>query len=361
MLDGIRIIEIEGLGPAPFAGMMLADLGAEVIVIHREEPPAPGAPERSLLDRGKKSIVLDLKDDQNIDVLHRLIASADGLIEGFRPGVMERLGLGPDAVREQHPHFVYGRLTGWGQDGPQAPCAGHDLNYIALSGALWYASQPRTPPYTPPTMVGDIGGGALYLVIGMLAALIKAKDTGQGAVVDAAIVDGSAHMMNLIMAAQAAGVASSTRGTSVLDGSPWSRCYATADGGWLSVQCLEPKFYAEFLEKLGVADDEAFEQNIDPRTWAALADRIADVIGGRTLEEWTAVFDGTDACAAPVLDPPQAARHPHLVARGVWTEVDGQLQARAAPRFDSQQPAGPGHAPVRGEHTDEILDSLEMR
>ena len=361
MLDGIRIIEIEGLGPAPFAGMMLADLGAEVIVVHREEPPAPGVPERSLLDRGKKSIVLDLKNEQHIDVLHRLIASADGLIEGFRPGVMERLGLGPEVVREEHPHFVYGRLTGWGQDGPLAPYAGHDLNYIALSGALWYASQPGTPPYTPPTMVGDIGGGALYLVIGMLAALIKARGTGQGAVVDAAIVDGSAHMMNLIMAAQAAGVASNRRGTSVLDGSPWSRCYATADGGWLSVQCLEPKFFAEFREKLGVADDEAFEQKPDPTTWEALANSIATVVAGRTLAEWSQVFDGTDACAAPVLDPPQAARHPHLAARGVWTEVNDQLQARAAPRFDSKQPADPGRAPVRGEHTDEILGSLDLR
>ena len=360
MLEGIRIIEIEGLGPAPFAGMLLADLGAEVIVVHREEPPGPDAPGRSLLDRGKKSIVLDLKNEKHTEILQQLIASADGLIEGFRPGVMERLGLGPDVVRTQHPHFVYGRLTGWGQDGPLARCAGHDLNYIALSGALWYASQPQEPPYTPPTMVGDIGGGALYLVIGMLAALIRAKDTGNGSVVDAAIVDGSAHMMNLIMAAQSAGVLGEGRGASILDGSPWSRCYATSDGGWLSVQCLESRFYAVFLEKLGVAGDAAFEQNPDPSTWDLLADRIAAVIAGRTLDEWSEVFDGSDACVAPVLGPAHSALHPHIAARGTWTEVGGQLQARAAPRFNSQQPGNPGDAPRRGQHRDEILDSLEM-
>jgi crotonobetainyl-CoA:carnitine CoA-transferase CaiB-like acyl-CoA transferase len=359
VLEGIRIIEIEGLGPAPFAGMLLADLGAEVIVVHRPEPPTPGAPERSLLDRGKKSIILDLKDRSQVALLGRLIASADGLIEGFRPGVMERLGLGPDVVREQHPHFVYGRLTGWGQEGPQASCAGHDLNFIALSGALWYASPPEHAPFTPPTMVGDIGGGALYLVIGMLAALLKAKDSGEGSVVDAAIVDGSAHMMNLIMAAQSAGVVGTMRGSSVLDGSPWSRCYATSDGAWLSVQCLEPKFYAVFRDKLGVATDPAFEQNPDPATWDALADRIATVIAERTLDEWSIVFDGTDACAAPVLDPRQAARHPHLASRETWAEVDGQLQARAAPRFDGAPAPDPGLASQRGEHTVEILAELD--
>ena len=259
---------------------------------------------------------------------------------------------------EQHPRFVYGRLTGWGQDGPQAPFAGHDLNYIALSGALAFASQPGDSPYTPPTMVGDIGGGALYLVIGMLAALLKARETGEGSVIDAAIVDGSAHMMNLIMAARSVGVLAAVRGSSVLDGSPWSRCYATSDGGWLAVQCLEPKFYAVFREKLGVADDEAFEQNFDSRTWAALADRIAEVIAGRTLDEWSAVFDGSDACAAPVLNPEQAAQHPHLAARGTWTEIDGQLQARAAPRFNGAPAADPGLAPRRGEHSAEILAEL---
>lgn len=359
MLDGIRIIEIEGLGPAPFAGMLLADLGAEVIVVHRPEPPTPGAPQRSLLDRGKKSIVLDLKNEQHIEVVRKLAGTADGLIEGFRPGVMERLGLGPEELRATNPRLVYGRLTGWGQDGPQAFTAGHDLNFIALSGALWYASQPQDPPYTPPTMVGDIGGGALYLVVGMLAGLIKAKDTGAGSVVDAAIVDGSAHMMNLIMAAQSAGVAGNRRGASVLDGSPWSRCYRTSDGGWLSVQCLEPQFYEKFLDKLGVAGEPSFAQTLDPGRWESLADRIGAIIAGKPLREWAGIFEGSDACVAPVLSPPQSAAHPHLAARGTWMEIAGQQQARPAPRFDGRQPDAPGAAPQRGEHTAEILAGLD--
>jgi crotonobetainyl-CoA:carnitine CoA-transferase CaiB-like acyl-CoA transferase len=358
VLEGIRIVEIEGLGPAPFAGMMLADLGAEVIVVHREEPPTPGAPERSLLDRGKKSIVLDLKAETDLSIVTQLIATADGLIEGFRPGVMERLGLGPDDVRETNARLVYGRLTGWGQEGPRAPFAGHDLNYIALSGALWYASGAKHAPFTPPTMVGDIGGGALYLVIGMLSALLQARRSGQGAVVDAAIVDGSAHMTNLLMAAQSVGMIGTTRGKSVLDGSPWSRCYATSDGGWLSVQCLEPKFYEVFREKLGVDADAAFEQNLDPQSWDELGDRIGEIIAGKTLGDWTQIFESSDACVAPVLDPLRAATHPHLAARDTWTEIDGQLQARPAPRFDGQRPPDPGAAPRRGEHTEDILTSL---
>ena len=208
-------------------------------------------------------------------------------------------------------------------------------------------------------MVGDIGGGALYLVVGMLAALIRAKHTGEGSVVDAAIVDGSAHMMNLIMAAQSAGVAASRRGTSILDGSPWSRCYATADGGWLSVQCLEPQFYEVFLDKLGVGDEPSFAQTPDPDAWESLAERIETIIASKTLDEWTDLFEGSDACVAPVLDPAQAAAHPHLAARGTWVEIAGQQQARAAPRFDGRQPDNPGAAPQRGQHTAEILAALE--
>ena len=358
VLKGIRIVEIEGLGPAPFTSMMLADLGAEVTVIHRKKPPAPGAPKRGLLDRGKKSIVLDLKSQKDIGVIKQLVTRADGLIEGFRPGVMERLGLGPDVLSEVNPRLVYGRLTGWGQDGPHAPRAGHDLNYIALSGALWYASRAADPPLAPPTLVGDISGGALYLVAGMLAALLRAQRSGQGAVVDAAIVDGSAHMMNLMMAAQSAGMLTTDRGRSVLDGSPWSRCYATSDSGWLSVQCLEQQFYEIFLERLGVNDDDAFERHPDPNTWKGLEERFEQIIACKTLNEWSEIFADCDACVAPVLTPRQAASHAHLAARGTWTEVDGQLQARSAPRFDGERPADPGAAPTRGEHTAEILASL---
>lgn len=361
MLEGIRIIEVEGLGPVPFAGMMLADLGAEVIVVHRKEPSTPVAPERSILDRGKKSIILNLKDEADISVVKQLIAMADGLIEGFRPGVMERLSLGPDEVRAANLRLVYGRLTGWGQDGPKASYAGHDLNYIALSGALWYTSHPEGPPFTPPTIVGDIGGGAMYLVAGMLAGLLKAQRSGQGTVVDAAIVDGSAHMMNLLMTARSAGLIKADRGTSTLDGSPWSRCYACSDGRWLSVQCLEPQFYEVFLEKLGVNGDDAFDRHPDPVTWKALAERITSVIASKTLDEWTDTFKNCDACVAPVLDPWQAAVDPHLAAREIWTEVDGMLQARAAPRFDNKQPDKPQVPPKRGEHTAEILASLKLQ
>ena len=358
MLEGIRIIEVEGLGPAPFAGMMLADLGAEVIVVHREQPPIQGASDRNILDRGKKSIMLDLKNDTDVDSLKRLIATADGLIEAFRPGVMERLGLGPDDVRPNHPRLVYGRLTGWGQNGPKAQNAGHDLNYIGLSGALWYASESGDTPFTPPTLVGDIGGGAMYLVAGMLAGLLRARRDGQGTVVDAAIVDGSAHMMNLAMTARSAHMLGDGRGTSILDGSPWSRCYRCSDGGFLAVQCLEPQFYAVFREQLGVAGDAAFDQNPDPGTWSALTGRIAEIIATRTLAEWADVFADSDACAAPVLDPAHAALDPHISARSIWTEIDGQLQARAAPRFDGAGPADPAISPRRGEHTEEILAGL---
>ena len=358
MLDGIRIIEIEGLGPGPFAGLMLADLGADVIVVHRPESPAPGKPGPSLIDRGKRSIVLDLKQHADIATLRKLARTADGLIEGFRPGVMERLGLGPDELCEHNPRLVYGRITGWGQDGPKASVAGHDLNYIGLSGALSYASMPGTPPFTPPTLVGDIGGGAMYLVAGMLAGLLRAGRTGQGTVVDAAIVDGSAHMMNLLMASRSAGIFRLERGASLLDGAPWTRCYATADGNWLAVQCIEPQFYAEFLDRLGLADEPGLAQTPDPVAWPAMVERFASTIAGRDLDDWTAAFADSDACVAPVLDPATAASDPHLVARGTWVEVDGQLQARAAPRFDGRQPIAPAAPPNRGQHTDEILASL---
>ena len=358
MLDDFRIIEIEGMGPGPFAGMTLADLGAEVIVVHRDVPPLPGGTGRSLLDRGKKSVVLDLKDERDINTLKRLIGTADGLIEGFRPGVMERIGLGPDTVLELRPRLVYGRMTGWGQDGPMAQLAGHDLNYIALSGALAYGSPEDDPPSVPPTLVGDIGGGAMYLVAGMLAGLLRAQKSGIGTVVDAAIVDGSAHMMNLLVGAQSIGLVGRTRGTGPLDGSPWSRCYRCADGRWLAVQCIEAKFYDEFVEKLGVGNQDEFRQDRDPKSWPSLARRIGEVIATRALDEWSSIFEGSDACVAPVLDPRHAAAHPHLASRGTWVEVDGQLQARAAPRFDADTPPEPGRPPLRGEHTEEVLASL---
>ncbi|KAA3451668.1 CoA transferase [Mesorhizobium sp. SARCC-RB16n] len=361
MLRGIRIVEIEALGPAPFAGMLLADLGADVIVVHRRQASVPGAPERSLLDRGKRSIALDLKDAQDVAVLMRLIATADGLIEGFRPGVMERLGLGPEACLAVNPSLVYGRMTGWGQDGPLAGTAGHDMNYIGLSGALWYASLPSEPPMAPPTLVGDIGGGALYLVIGMLAGIMNARACSQGTVVDAAIVDGSAHMMNLLMSLGQSGALAAGRGQSLLDGPHWCRVYRTSDGGFISVQCVEPKFYALFLDRVGLAADPQFASQFDRDLWLELSDRLAAIFAAKSRDEWISLFEGSDACVGPVLGPHEAALHPHMAARGTWQTVDGALQAAAAPRFSGWEQKTPAKSPARGEHDAEIRAGLTER
>ncbi|MFP4328679.1 MAG: CaiB/BaiF CoA transferase family protein [Paracoccaceae bacterium] len=361
MLDGIRIVEIEGLGPGPFAAMMLADLGAEVICVHRPGPAPAVTGGRSLLDRGKRSILLDLKSDGDLCTLLRLLDTADGVIEGFRPGVMERRGLGPDALHARNPRLVYGRMTGWGQDGPRAAQAGHDLNYIGLSGALWYASPPGQPPFPPPTLLGDIGGGALYLVAGMLAGLLRARETGQGTVVDAAIVDGSAHMMALLMAMRPGGGLMRARGRSLLDGPHWSRCYVCADGGYLSVQCLEPKFYAEFLLRLGLAEDVQFAPQHDPALWPVQAARLAGIFAQEPLAHWVDLFAGSDACVAPVLSPEEAAQDPHMQARGTWLEAHGMLQPAAAPRFDGLPPAAPAAPPERGADTQAILAELQER
>ncbi|WP_095200398.1 CaiB/BaiF CoA transferase family protein [Mesorhizobium carmichaelinearum] len=358
MLKGTRIVEIEALGPAPFAGMLLADLGADVIVVHRKQAPMPGLPERALLDRGKRSIALDLGDAEDVALVMRLIATADGLIEGFRPGVMERLGLGPDACLAANPKLVYGRMTGWGQHGPLAHTAGHDMNYIGVSGALWYASLPGEPPMAPPTLVGDIGGGALYLVIGMLAGIINARAGGQGTVVDAAIVDGSAHMMNLLMALGQIGGLSAERGTSLLDGPHWCRVYRTSDGGFISVQCVEPKFYALFLAMLDLTGDPQFARQFDRDLWPELGNRLAAIFAERPRDEWPSLFEGSDACVSPVLNPWEAALHPHMAARGSWLTMDGILQAAAAPRFSVWAQKTPAKRPARDEHGAEIRAEL---
>lgn len=359
MLQGIRVVEIEGLGPGPFAGMMLADLGADVIVVHRAGGTRPpGMPDHPILDRGKRSIALDLKDPEDRETALRLISSADALIEGFRPGVMERLGLGPEPCHAVNPALVFGRMTGWGQDGPLAERAGHDMNYIGLAGALWHASPAGQPPMVPPTVIGDIGGGALYLVVGILAGILNARATGQGTIVDAAIYDGSANMMNLLMTLGQTGGFSSVRGQSLLDGPHWSRTYETADGGFMSVQCLEPKFYAIFLERLGLGADSDFANQFDRSKWPALSARLEVVFVARTRLEWQAVFDGSDACVAPVLTPEQSAQHPINQVRKTWHDADGALQAAPAPRFAGAPDWAPSAVPDRGEHTDEILAEL---
>jgi len=358
VLDGIRIIEIAGIGPAPFCGMLLADMGADVILIERAgskigDPLDLG--KCTITNRGKRSLALDLKDSHAIDAVLRLIDGADGLIEGMRPGVMERLGLGPDVCLERNPRLVYGRMTGWGQEGPLAQAAGHDINYIALSGALWFSGAPGTPPMAPPTLVGDLGGGALYLAMGVLAGILSAGRTGKGQVIDAAIVDGSANMMNLLLSAHAAGKQPFARGRGLLDGPHWYGSYACADGHFVSIGALEPQFSALLFAKLGLGGDPEFKQPYDPRCWAPLRERLAAIFLTQSRQHWVDLLEGSDACFAPVLTPREAMAHPHIAARGVYVEHDGVLQAAPAPRFSGLPSPAVGAVPMRGEHGSEIL------
>jgi len=357
-LSGLRIVEIAGLGPAPFCGMLLADMGADVVLVERSgggggAPLALGS--NAIVNRGKRSIALDLKDPVAVDAVLRLVDGADALIEGMRPGVMERLGLGPDTCLARNPRLVYGRMTGWGQDGPLAQAAGHDINYIALSGALWFAGAPGQPPQAPPTLVGDLGGGALYLAMGVLAALLSARATGAGQVVDAAIVDGSANLMNPLLSLHAAGQQPFARGQGLLDGPHWYGAYACADGRCVTVGALEPQFNALLFARLGLADDPEFRDAYDARRWPRLRERLAALFATQPQSHWVALLEGSDACFAPVLTPREALTHPHLAARGVYAQRDGVLQAAPAPRFSATPPAMPGAVPARGEHGAAIL------
>lgn len=360
MLEGLRIIEFEGLGPAPFAGMMLADLGADVVVVHKPGPPNPMFGEKNPLDRGKRSIALDLKTAGDLSIARALIAGADALIEGFRPGVMERLGLGPAEVHVSHPKLVYGRMTGWGQDGPRAHTAGHDLNYIATSGALWYASPPGASPLTPATLVGDIGGGALYLVAGVLAGMLRVARGERGTVVDAAIVDGSAHMMALLMAFGASGNLHSDRGQSLLDAPPWGRCYACSDARFVSVQCLEPKFYALFLDRIGLADDRDFQAQYDRAQWPAQIRKLTQLFASQDSDTWEERFSGSDACVARVLSPEESAQEPHMAQRGSWSRLGDAPFPAPAPRFDGNV-AVAGPIPTRDGDRTAILEDLHAK
>ena len=358
VLDGVRILEIAGLGPAPFCGMLLADMGAEVILVERLESGAPNPHDlgrHAIVHRGKRSIALDLKDPQAIDAVLRLVGTVDALIEGMRPGVMERLGLGPDACLARQPGLVYGRMTGWGQQGPLAQAAGHDINYIALSGALWFSGAPGTPPMAPPTLVGDLGGGALYLALGVLAGILEARRGGAGQVIDAAIVDGSANLMNLVLSAHAAGLQPMERGRGLLDGPHWYGSYACADGLFVSIGALEPQFNRLLFARLGLGDDPDFRNAYDPRQWPRLRERLTQRFATRPRSHWIELLEGSDACFSPVLSPAEAAAHPHMAARGVYAERDGLLQAAPAPRFSRTPSAVPGPVALRGEHGEQLL------
>lgn len=356
-LSGIRVLELAGIGPGPFAGMLLADLGADVVLIER--PARAGDPldlgRRNILNRGKRSICLDLKNSRAVDLALRLADGCDALIEGMRPGVMERLGLGPDVVLSRQPRLVYGRMTGWGQYGPRAQRAGHDINYIALSGALWYAGQAGDVPLAPPTLVGDMGGGALYLAFGLVAGILHARTSGKGQVVDAAVVDGSANLMNLLFSLKAAGSMPVERGTGLLDGPFWYGTYRCADGKFVTVGAIEPQFNAELLNRLGVAEDEAFARPYDPATWPRGRQRMAEIFAKAGRDHWCGVFASSDACFAPVLDPGEVASDPHLRARGTYFEAEGLLQAAAAPRFSASPSSSSARIPPRGSDWREVL------
>jgi len=345
-LAGVRIIELAGIGPGPFAGMLLADLGAEILLI---EPPRareaqmPLPPERDPLFRGRVRLVLDLKQAADRERLLALLGSVDMLIEGFRPGVMERLGLGPDACLARAPRLVYGRITGWGQSGPLATTAGHDPDYIAITGALHAMGYPDRPPLPPLNVVGDFAGGSLYLVMGLLAAHIHARRTGQGQVVDASIVDGTLSLLTMAYAMRGAGQWSDERGQNLLDGScPFGTCYETADGHYMAVCPLEPTFYAEFLRRLGLAA-EGLPGQWERARWPELHERFAAIFRTRSRAAWIAVFEGSDACVAPVISIAEAPAHPHHRARASFTG-DPPLPA-AAPRF-SATPTAAAPAPT---------------
>jgi alpha-methylacyl-CoA racemase len=359
----VRVVEFAGLGPGPFCGMLLADLGADVVRIDRRERRAGlmaalGA--TSLLDRGKRSIALDLKDADDLAVVRALVARSDVLIEGFRPGVMERLGLGPEQLLTAHPALVYGRMTGWGQTGPLAPTAGHDIGYIALTGALGGTGRPEERPAPPMNLLGDFGGGGVFLALGALAALLHARATGQGQVVDAAIVDGTAALTTMIHGLLDAGAWVDRRGVNLLDtGAPFYDVYRCADGQFLAVGALEEQFYAALLEGLGLAGDATLPPREDPRQWPALRTRFAEVFASRTRAQWWAVFEGTDACVAPVWSLGEATKDRHNAARGVFVEVDGVVQPAVAPRF-SVTPGAVGRVPAVGEHGAEIRAELGL-
>ncbi|MXO75779.1 CoA transferase [Altererythrobacter aerius] len=363
-LQGLRIVEFAGIGPGPFCGMMLADHGAEVIRIDRASGGRGGSMPVTALDvlaRGRKSIAIDLKSAQGVALARRLCASADGIIEGFRPGVMERLGLGPDELLGDNPKLVYGRMTGWGQTGPYAPYAGHDINYIALAGALAHFGRAGGKPTPPINMVGDFGGGGMMLAFGMVAALLNVARGGEGQVIDAAMTDGTAVLMSMMHGMKAMGVWSEELGANMLDtGAHFYDTYETADGKFVSIGSIEPQFYAELRARAGLAQDKDFDAQHDKRQWGALKAKLAALFKTRTRAEWDALMEHTDVCYAPVLTMSEAVAHPHNQARGTFVEVGGAMQPAPAPRYSATTTATPQPAPMPGDQTEEILASLGM-
>ncbi|MGI5208611.1 CaiB/BaiF CoA transferase family protein [Spirillospora sp. CA-108201] len=359
-LSGVRVIELAGIGPGPFAAMLLADLGADVIRVDRASAVRDGASAggTDFTNRGKRSIAVDLKNERGREVVLRLVEKSDVLLEGFRPGVTERLGIGPGDCLARNPRLVYGRMTGWGQEGPLAHAAGHDVGYIAITGALHAIGRAGGPPQVPMNLLGDFAGGSMYLVTGVLAALLETRASGRGQVVDAAIVDGTAHLSTFIHGFLAGGMWEDRRGVNMLDtGAPWYDVYETSDGRHMAVGAIEPQFYAEFLRRLGL-DGEDLPAQYDRERWPAMRERFAAAFRTRTREEWTDVFVPSDACVAPVLSMAEAAEHPYNTSRDVFPELAGHRQPAPAPRF-SRTPAGTDGVPVLpGGQTRAVLDDL---
>lgn len=347
-LDGVKVLEFAGIGPGPLCGMLFSDMGADVVRIDRKG--AVGAPDYHVYNRGRRSVALDLKNPAATEACLRLCEKADLLFEGYRPGVMERLGIGPDVVLARNPKLVYGRMTGWGQNGPLAERAGHDINYIAITGAL-HAIGTAEKPVAPLSLVGDFGGGAMFLAFGMVAALLHARQTGKGQVVDAAMSDGANYLMGMTHALRSVGDWTDQRVSNIVDGgAPFYDTYCCKDGKWVAIGAIEPQFYALLLDRLGLGDEPPHDQ-LDRAAWPARKAQFAAIFASRTQQQWCEIFDGLDVCFAPVLNLAEAVTHPHNVAREAFVEIDGVVQPTPAPRFSETPGAIQGPPPKVGEQT----------
>ena len=356
-LKGLKIIEMAGIGPGPFCGMVLADLGVEIIRVDRASAIGTGS-KQDAANRGKKSIAVDLKSEEGVEVVLKLVETADAIFEGFRPGVMERLGLGPDVCSERNERIVFGRMTGWGQEGPLANAAGHDINYISLTGALAAIGRPGSPPVPPLNLIGDFGGGGMLLALGLLAALLESKKSKKGQVVDAAMTDGSALLMTMIYSMYSSGMWKTSMGSNLLDGgSHFYDTYECKDGKFISLGSIEPQFYA-LLCQIAELDESIFGKQMSRDSWPEQKEAIKKIILDKTRDEWCELMEGTDVCFAPVLDMSEAPKHPHNVERKTFIDLEGVTQPAPAPRFSRTEPEVVSSPSIVGEHTDEVLTSI---
>lgn len=354
-LKGVKILEVGGIGPAPFCGMMLSDMGAEVVRIERKDQVKLMEPKYDVLLRNRRSIALNLRKPAGVDAVLRIVDQIDAIFEGFRPGVMEKLGLGPDICLHRNPKLVYGRMTGWGQDGPLSGAAGHDINYISLSGALHAIGRAGKRPVPPLNLVGDFGGGGMLLAFGVVCALFEARTSGKGQVVDAAMVDGSAALMAMMYGLHASGFWTASREANLIDGGAhFYDTYETADGKYISIGSIEPQFYALLLQ-LAEIDDPEFEDQLDRRKWPELKEKLKQSFKQKTRDEWSAIMEGSDICFAPVLSMEEAVRHPHNQHRKAFVDIEGVIQPGPVPRYSRTCPELPGPPPEPGAHTEAVL------